>query len=248
MTTSQRVYSEITERIMTGKLLPGHLLPERALAEELGVSRTPVREALARLQSEGLVVRGPQALLKVVEPTIGEVCDLLDLRELIEGLAARRAAERASRIEAELLLASARELDAEGVTVSQEVAFHRTLVRLAQHASLARTFQSQSLVQYSWILTWRFDPASDNRFIRHPHAAIAHAVLDGDAEAAERAAWNHIVEVREALLRHALEDPNHRRQFLGEPTMALRGVPAPTRGEEGWPAGLSDSAQVALDG
>src|SRR5687768_11444608 len=84
----------IREAIMDGRLEPGARLKEERLAQDLGISRTPVREALQRLNTEGLVQARPNrgTFVRAYEPA--ELDELYELRALLEGHAARRAAER----------------------------------------------------------------------------------------------------------------------------------------------------------
>nr|WP_254896839.1 GntR family transcriptional regulator [Amycolatopsis sp. Hca4] len=97
--TRQRVREELRERILTGRLRPGDRLVERELAEDLGVSRVPVREAIRSLEAEGfLVVQSPRRVV-VRQLARVDVEELFDVREALEGLAAGLAASRASAAE-----------------------------------------------------------------------------------------------------------------------------------------------------
>src|SRR5690606_23653068 len=92
---SARVYRSLIDRLRSGRLAPGTRLREEDLATELGVSRTPIREALTRLQARGLV-RVTSAGLAVAELTRPHVSELYAMRAIVEGAAARFAAENAS--------------------------------------------------------------------------------------------------------------------------------------------------------
>ncbi|MDO8630206.1 MAG: GntR family transcriptional regulator, partial [Phycisphaerales bacterium] len=100
------VYKTIKNRILHSLLRPGNKLGHQELAESLGVSRTPVREALERLQQEGFVVRRPRRGYFVAEIEAGEARDLYEIREALETYALRRAAVVG------LTRAKVRELDA----------------------------------------------------------------------------------------------------------------------------------------
>ncbi|MGL6278774.1 MAG: GntR family transcriptional regulator [Gaiella sp.] len=93
-TTTSAVAERIREAILGGVLAPGERLKEEQLARELGTSRTPVREALLRLQSEGLVDAAPNRGATVRLYGRVELEEMYDLRALLEGHAAQRAAER----------------------------------------------------------------------------------------------------------------------------------------------------------
>src|SRR2546429_295825 len=84
----------IRDAIIDGRLSPGRRLKEEELARELGISRTPIREALLILQSEGLVEATPNRGATVRAHTVDDLDDLYQLRALLEGHAARRAAAR----------------------------------------------------------------------------------------------------------------------------------------------------------
>ncbi|MFN8186375.1 MAG: GntR family transcriptional regulator [Gaiellales bacterium] len=89
-----RVYERLRDEILSGSLSPGEQLVETRIAEELGVSKTPVREALIRLQRDGLVEIEPYRGAKVLEPSAGDVREILELRALLECEIARELAER----------------------------------------------------------------------------------------------------------------------------------------------------------
>jgi DNA-binding GntR family transcriptional regulator len=97
------VYNQLRGDIRSGALMPGSRLRETEIAERLQVSRTPVREALKRLESEGLVVFSQPRGMTVTELSAGQVLELYAMREILEGAAARFAAEHASAMEVESL-------------------------------------------------------------------------------------------------------------------------------------------------
>lgn len=97
------VYGRLRDEIRSGVLLPGSRLRETEIADRLEVSRTPVREALKRLESEGLVVFSQPRGLTVTELSAAQVLELYAMREILEGAAARFAAEHASAMEVESL-------------------------------------------------------------------------------------------------------------------------------------------------
>jgi len=91
---SDKAYARIRGLIASGELAPGEQLAEEALAQACGVSRTPVREALRRLEAEQLVTRTDTQRSFVADWSTDEIADAFELRALLEGRAARRAAER----------------------------------------------------------------------------------------------------------------------------------------------------------
>jgi DNA-binding GntR family transcriptional regulator len=93
-TLTDQAYSAIDELIVTGKLMPGTVLKEEALAKSLSMSRTPVREAIVRLEKDGLVER-KKSRVTVVEITYSRAADICVLRAALDGTAARLAAAAA---------------------------------------------------------------------------------------------------------------------------------------------------------
>ena len=88
------VFENLREAIVEGRLKPGQRLMEVQLAEQLGVSRTPVREAIRKLELEGLVVMLPRKGAYVANMSLKDLIDVLEIRASLEGLAASLAAER----------------------------------------------------------------------------------------------------------------------------------------------------------
>jgi DNA-binding GntR family transcriptional regulator len=141
------IAAALRRAIILGELAPGLHLEEPSLAEKFGVSRIPVREALARLQHDGLVRIEPRRGAFVVGMTEEEAHDVYDLRLLIEAHGIRRAAERA---DAEGLAHLQRHVDtmADAVRRNQmdrvaepDVAFHREIVRLAGSRRLLNAWE-----------------------------------------------------------------------------------------------------------
>lgn len=97
------VFEALREAIVNGTLAPGERLMEVQLAEELGVSRTPVREAIRRLELEGYVVMVPRKGAYVASMSAKDVADVFEIRTALEGLAAELAAERITEEELEEL-------------------------------------------------------------------------------------------------------------------------------------------------
>lgn len=111
---SDRAYEKIRALILSGELAAGDQIGEEALAQRCGVSRTPVRDALRRLESELLVRRNETQRSFVAEWSLDDIADSFDLRAILEGRAARRAAERMND-------ASLRELEAANRKLGQAI-------------------------------------------------------------------------------------------------------------------------------
>lgn len=96
LSTKDYVYFEIKKRIIEGILEPNQSINEESLASELNISRTPIREAMQRLEIEELITRLPNGRLKVAPISVQEVEELFNVRSLLEGLVAREATIKAN--------------------------------------------------------------------------------------------------------------------------------------------------------
>jgi DNA-binding GntR family transcriptional regulator len=143
---AERVYVQVKREILGGALPGGSFVTEGGLAENAGVSRTPVREALLRLESEGLVRLYPKKGALVVPPSVEEAREVLEARVVIEEWAARAVWPR----RADLVPALAAELKGMRATrtsgdvdrlVEHDRRFHEILVTAAGNAILTRTYQ-----------------------------------------------------------------------------------------------------------
>jgi DNA-binding GntR family transcriptional regulator len=145
-----RVINEIRSRILEGKLELGERLSDKALADELKSSRTPVREALLHLQSEGLVTMRPQSGTFVFEATTEEIGDLCRLRGIYEAGALSLAAKRdpdgtVKALHAIVANAALALHDGDlGRCESLDTEFHETLVTLSGSPLLAKAYRSLS--------------------------------------------------------------------------------------------------------
>jgi DNA-binding GntR family transcriptional regulator len=199
-----RPEDRLREAIVTGRLQPNERLIESDLARSLGVSRTVIRTALARLEHEGLVEheRHRGARVRLVQE--GEAVEILETRAVLEGLAARLAAQRASRREAGELKAIVKGMtrlrkagDLLGVS-DQNAALHRRIVEISGHATAARliaALNSQMVrFQYRTILL----PGRSEHSLAE-HTAIVDAIAAGDGDRAETAMRTHLSHVADAL-------------------------------------------------
>jgi DNA-binding GntR family transcriptional regulator len=191
---SDQAYRYIIEGIQSGRLSPGTRLREIELAEMTGLSRTPVREALSRLQLEGLVTVDATRGLIVTELDYSMTSELYAMREVLEGTAARLAARHASDVEIDFLreinTRDAQLTDPDALAANNRL-FHETLYRCAHNRYLVKTLQT---LQESMMLLGRTTLASPGRAetSRAEHGAIVEALGRRDPEAAEAAARAHI--------------------------------------------------------
>jgi DNA-binding GntR family transcriptional regulator len=170
---------------------------ESRLAREFGVSQTPVREALAMLVREGLVVKHDHRgsfVAKLGRDDIEQICTL---RAVLEGYCARLAAAKAEELDrldahVEEMRTAAAGGDF-GRLMEADLAFHRALHAVAGHDLLAEVLRS---LQHRMRLTVAFgDAYSDPHVVAESHATLLAAIRSGDANFAERAARAHVLEL-----------------------------------------------------
>src|SRR5205823_359800 len=142
-TTADAVYEALRQSILNGELAPGQRLRSDALANDLSVSRTPVREALRKLEAEGLV-QPLRSGLVVRQLTEEDLTEVFYLREALEGMAARLAAENATRAEVDELEALVEDMDA--AAGRRDVAALRGLTG-EFHALVCRASRNKRLIQ-----------------------------------------------------------------------------------------------------
>jgi DNA-binding GntR family transcriptional regulator len=197
----------IREAIVAGRIAPGERLKEEELARELGISRTPVREALLILQAEGLVDAAPNRGATVRAHTAEDLEDLYSLRALLEGFAARRAALRIAEDSIAMLCESCERFEALEVEddlrdlVRENLFFHNTILSAAGSVRLAemvRKVIELPLVYKSYI--W-YSP-DQKRISAHYHRQITTALEARDSERAELIMKEHVYEARDLLVTH----------------------------------------------
>lgn len=193
----RRVYERLRDEIVSGALRPGEQLVEARIAGDLGVSKTPVREALIRLQRDGLVEIEPYRGARVLQPSAEDVHEVLELRLLLECRIARDLAERRPPDVLRALersVAASREALAAGET-------QRLLDSLTEFSDLmadacGNSRMAKLLVDLRSVLlligsTSLRAPGREARSISE-HEAILAAIRAGDADAAERTTAAHI--------------------------------------------------------
>jgi DNA-binding GntR family transcriptional regulator len=212
---AQVIYEELRAEITTGGLLPGSPVREVAMAARFGVSRTPVREALRRLQHDRLLVPGVRGLhVREVDPQ--EVVQIYDVRILLEAEAARQAAR--ARTPADLmvlegLLARDRALvdPVDDVRAQTNSEFHAAVWQAAHNRVLQDLLQRLTV---HLVRTPHSTLSAPGRWQRalDEHEQIVCAVRDGDGDVAARLAGEHMNRAREirlSLLRSAAAQRSH---------------------------------------
>jgi DNA-binding GntR family transcriptional regulator len=202
------VYEALTAAIMRGELAPATKLSEPAIAEQMGVSRAPVREAVRRLQERGLVIHIVNRGTRVIAPTLEDFLALLDVREALEGMASRLAAIAMSDQEIDALKAL---VAAHGNTFGADPSgpYIQDDFDTDFHVCIARGCGNQFLQE---LLCDQFYPRLKLCRQRHralkgrgyeawkEHKRVMDAIAERDGETAELLMRRHVKSARAALL------------------------------------------------
>lgn len=227
-TRSQAVTNQIRELIVQGKLSPGTHLQEIRLSSELSVSRTPIRTALNTLANEGFLIYQPNQGYFVRELNINEIMDTYEIRALLEGAAARRAAEKgiSCEDEAELhkLLQEGDRILKKGHLSKEDINAYRTMnvniheiiIRSSGSTRLAEYIQQTHnlpLVSSRIIIWWNFDLLKRSH---DDHHRLLKAISSGEAWRAEALMREHVYYSAIAL-RDYFSSPENQSNNLNAP-------------------------------
>ena len=204
------VYEELKMQILTGAIVPGTRMMEVELAKEIGVSRTPIREAIRKLEKEGLVTIEPRRGAYASQISIEDMVEILEVRQNMEGLAAYFAASRMTPEQmADLKEVSAKYNAAvqEGIMenmIKYDTRFHRIIVESCNNKTLMQMIeQLQELVlRFRYIYYDNFRRAEN---MPEEHKAILEAIESGDADAARDAADIHIDRLKELIIKEGVQ-------------------------------------------
>jgi DNA-binding GntR family transcriptional regulator len=202
-----RPEDQLRAAIVSGRLLPNERLVEADLTRRLGVGRSAVRTALARLEHEGLVELEPHRGARVRLVALPEAVEILEARAVLEGLAVRRAAANATEHEIDELraiLAEMRRLLNAGDPLKASdtnAVLHKRLQEIGGHDTANRLIVAlrSQLVRFAY-RTILLPGRSEHSLAEH--TAIVDAVAAGDGDAAETAMRTHLSHVADALRRH----------------------------------------------
>jgi DNA-binding GntR family transcriptional regulator len=193
---SDRAYAALRDRLITLAIPPGAAIDEDALSRDLGMGRTPVREALRRLALEGLIVVYPRRGTFASSVNITSLSDISDVRAQLEPHAAERAARLADagdRAELEGLLAELEdEPSSQTALIELDARVHRFVHRCSRNPYLARDLDRYLNMSIRiWYVT--FDRLPPMRDPVAEHRALLQAIAGGDPEAARRVALEHVL-------------------------------------------------------
>jgi DNA-binding GntR family transcriptional regulator len=201
---SDQVKDRILQWILEGELAPGSRIIETRVARELGVSQAPVREALRDLATLGVVEMKPYRGASVRQPSKTDLVEAMEVRAVLEALAARQAATRISQEDLDqlrLLIEEMHQLaeagDAHGHALNN-TAFHGTVVEASGNQTLARTWSM--LEPYARTYVTAMVPGTDLVWLGDRHSGILDALVARDPDAAAEAMRTHAREAEELVL------------------------------------------------
>ncbi|GIV95695.1 MAG: GntR family transcriptional regulator [Herpetosiphonaceae bacterium] len=202
---TDKAYQRISLAIANLELKPGETLTQDRLAKWLSISRTPVREALRRLEQEGIIHTVPGRGLVVKELTIKDVEDMLELLRLLDPycayLAAQRRTDEQARRLAELaqrLMRAAEERDVEAWSITDKP-YHEIILEASGNVLLRQTIQDMRKRLHRISINSATRPERLLACTRE-HMAVAQAIVEGDAEAAQQLMRDHIEAMSASVL------------------------------------------------
>ena len=200
----EMVFETLREAIIKGLLRPGERLMEIQIAEELGVSRTPVREAIRKLELEGFLVMVARKGAYVADISVKDITDIFEVRAALEGLAAGLAAERITEEELEqleraLVQTSEATTGDLNTVVQSDTSFHELIYRASRNQRL------QQIVTHLQEQIQRFRAVSlsqpgRTRVFLEEHRKIVEAISERNSELASLLAREHIENAEQSLL------------------------------------------------
>lgn len=227
----RKVYRELKSMIVDHKLKPGDKILQEKISQEFGVSRTPLMCALKKLEQEKLVQAIPRRGFYVRRFTKEEILEAFELREILEGLAARRAAMIITAVQADKLRAFFRDADVSDSGQSirrysdEDRRFHNFLIELGGFDLLNDILENYNIIAVSY----RIDVMEG--LVRHPretlpeHRLLIEAIASGKPDLAERLARQHFARSRQQLLQ---ETEQEKARQSGKPAAGkLRAFKAP---------------------
>lgn len=199
------VFNTLRQAILTGELKPGERLMEIHLANKLGVSRTPIREAIRKLELEGLVIMIPRRGAEVAQITEKSMNDVLEVRRALDALCVELACDRITQQELEQLKTACDGFEAAVKTgdikkiAQADVALHDIIVRATGNQRLMQLVNNLSEQMYRYRFEYIKDSSQHARLIEE-HRIIYESIVKKDKETASMAAKTHIDNQEKAII------------------------------------------------
>ena len=210
------VFNTLRQAILRGELKPGERLMEIQLANKLGVSRTPIREAIRMLEQEGLAVTIPRKGAEVAKMTEKDMEDVLQIREALDELAAKIACEQISEEQLEELVATMHEFEESTKTdnvkkiAEADVKFHDIIYQSTGNPKLVNMLNNLREQMYRYRVEYLKDVESRKTLVEE-HYAVYRALKARNQQQAVKDICIHIVNQQNAILR-SLEQMNKEEQ------------------------------------
>ncbi len=214
------VFNTLRKAILKGELKPGERLMEIALAERLGVSRTPVREAMRKLELEGLVVMIPRRGAQVANITEKDLNDVLEVRIALENLSIENACTRMTEEQLSQLWEAAKVFErtmADGNLVKlaeADVAFHEVIYQSSDNRRLNQVLNNLREQIYRYRVEYLKDEETRNLLVKE-HEELYEAIKARDVKTAQKISFRHIENQREAIVR-SIREENEQREKEGK--------------------------------
>ncbi|MFZ5595746.1 MAG: GntR family transcriptional regulator [Bacillota bacterium] len=199
------VFESLREAIIQGRLKPGERLMEMQLADEMGVSRTPIREAIRKLELEGFVVMMPRKGAFVSGISVKDIVDVFEVRAALEALAAGLAAERITDLELEELerslvqISELSDKDDIDAIVETDTNFHDSIYRACRNDRLVQII-THLKEQIQRFRTTSLSQPGRTKVALGEHRKIVEAISDRNIELAQDLAREHIENAEQSLL------------------------------------------------
>ncbi len=191
------IFNSIREAIILGELKPGERLMEVQLAEKMGVSRTPIREAIRKLELEGLVVMVPRKGAYVADLTKKDIIDVLEVRAVMDGLATQLAAERITESEIKELNKITEQFslcveknNLQGI-IKKDIEFHDLIYKASRNEKLSQINNNiqEMIYRFRVVYLKNYNPFRD---VSKEHSRIVEAITEHNSTEAQKWAVMHI--------------------------------------------------------
>ncbi len=205
------VFNTLRKAILTGELKPGERLMEIHLANKLGVSRTPIREAIRKLELEGLVIMIPRRGAEVAQITEKSLKDVLEVRRALDALCAELACDRISGEETVKLKQACDEFERAVATedattiAAADVAFHDIIVRATGNERLVQMINNLSEQMYRYRFEYIKDESRHDNLVRE-HRIIYDSIILRDKAKAAEAAKHHIDNQEQSIIKQIRQE------------------------------------------
>lgn len=207
------VFESIRGAIISGVLKPGERLMEVQLAEKLGVSRTPIREAIRKLELEGLVIMMPRKGAYVADLSLKDITDVLEIRAALEGLASGLAALRITDKEIDQIELNAQQFhkaieadDFDGI-VQADIEFHDNIFKATRNEKLLQ-INNNLREQVQRFRIMYISKSNKSKDLAKEHFEIAEAISKRDIDMAEKIAKRHIENAEKYIIKMAGNAPD----------------------------------------